>query len=424
MAFADYAKISIKAGDGGNGAVAFRREKFVPLGGPAGGDGGIGGSVFLRADETLSTLADYKYRRHYKAERGRDGLGKNMTGAAGADLILAVPAGTVVRNLAGDILADLNSPGQDLLIAKGGRGGKGNTHFSRGSDKAPHYAEQGEPGQELDIILELKLIADVGLIGLPNAGKSTLLSRISAAAPKIADYPFTTLEPNLGVVRLDDETSFVAADLPGLIEGAAQGVGLGHRFLRHAERNRILVHVLDLSEYAQRPAIESFRLINEELSVYRADFLSRPMVIAANKMDMPGAAENLASLKKEINNAYEIFPISALSGEGLQPLLWRVAELLKTAPPILIQQPEAETRHTVVREAAPFIISQDENGVWQVGGSRVEKAVLMTDLDNEDAVLRMQRIFIKMGLEDALVAAGVAPGDTVCIAGSEFEYQE
>ncbi len=422
--FADYAKIYIKAGDGGNGAVAFRREKFVPLGGPAGGDGGNGGSVIFRADQRLSTLADYKYRRHYKAERGQDGMSKNMAGARGADLILAVPPGTVVRDESGAIIADINKDGQEVLLAKGGKGGRGNSHFSRGSDKAPHYSEQGEPGQELNIILELKLIADVGLIGLPNAGKSTLLSKISAATPKIADYPFTTLEPNLGVVRLDEETGFVAADLPGLIEGAAHGVGLGHRFLRHAERNRVLIHVLDISDFAERPAAESFGLINRELSVYRADFLSRPMVVAANKIDMPGAEANLAALQAEIGKDYEIFPISALTGQGLQPLLWRVAELLREAPPITIQQPAEETRHTVVRREAPFVIRQDEAGIWQVGGARVEKAVLMTDLENEDAVLRMQRIFIKMGLEDALVAAGVQPGDTVNIAGSEFEYQE
>jgi len=422
--FADYAKIYIKAGDGGNGAVAFRREKFVPLGGPAGGDGGNGGSVILRGDSSLSTLADFKYRRHYHAEQGRPGLSKNMNGAWGADLILAVPAGTVVRAEDGTIIADINRHGQEVAIAKGGRGGRGNTRFSGGKDKAPQYAEQGEPGQELNVILELKLIADVGLIGLPNAGKSTLLSRISAATPKIADYPFTTLEPNLGVVRLDEETSFVAADLPGLIEGAAQGIGLGHRFLRHAERNRVLVHVLDVSDHAARPAADSFRLINEELSVYRDDFLSRPMVVAANKIDMPGAEARLEELKQEIGSQYAIFPISALTGQGLQPLLWRIAALLKEAPPILIQQPTDQTRHTVVREEPPFVIRRDLDGVWQVGGARVEKAVLMTDLENDDAVLRMQRIFIKMGLEDALIAAGVRPGDTVRIAGSEFEYQE
>lgn len=422
--FADYAKIHIKAGDGGNGAVAFRREKFVPLGGPSGGDGGRGGSVIFRGNSQLTTLTDFKYRRHYKAERGHDGMNKNMNGAYGQNMILDVPAGTVVRLEDGSILADISQDGQEFMVAKGGRGGHGNVHFATHKEKAPAYAEKGEPGQELDVILELKLIADVGLIGLPNAGKSTLISRISAATPKIANYPFTTLEPNLGVVNLDDETSFVVADLPGLIEGAASGIGLGHRFLRHAERNRVLIHVLDMSEFASKPPTESFRLINEELSLYREDFLSRPMVVAANKTDMPGVAEQLEELRQEIGEEYEIFPISALTGEGLPALLWRVAEILKTAPPIYTEQPTENVKHTVVREEAPFVIEQDEDGIWQVGGERVEKLVRMTDLNNDDAVLRMQRIFVKMGLEDALREAGVAPGDTVCIAGNEFEYTE
>lgn len=422
--FADYARIHIKAGDGGNGAVAFRREKYVPLGGPAGGDGGRGGSVIFRGNAKLTTLTDFKYRRHYKAERGGDGMNKNMSGAYGQDLILEVPTGTVIRMEDGTVLADISQDSQEFLVAKGGRGGRGNVRFATHKEKAPSFAEKGEAGQEMDVILELKLIADVGLIGLPNAGKSTLLSRISAAAPKIADYPFTTLEPNLGVVSLDAETSFVVADLPGLIEGAASGVGLGHRFLRHAERNRALIHVLDMSEFASKPPVESFRLINEELSLYREDFLSRPMVVAANKTDMPGAEENMTELRRSIGAQYEIFPISALTGEGIPALLWRVAEILKTAPPVYMEQATENVKHTVVRESAPFLIQQEGEGLWQVGGERVEKLVRMTDLNNDDAVLRMQRIFIKMGLEDALREAGVQVGDTVCIAGNEFEYTE
>ena len=422
--FADYAKIYIKSGDGGDGAVAFRREKYVPLGGPAGGDGGNGGSIVLVGDKSLSTLLDFKYKRHYKAERGANGLNKNMTGASGADLVLKVPAGTVVHTEDGTVLADISQDGQRFVAAKGGRGGRGNVRFANGNDKAPQYAEKGEPGREMWLVLELKLIADVGLIGFPNAGKSTLLSRVSAARPKIADYPFTTTEPNLGVVRLDDESSFVMADLPGLIEGAAHGVGLGHRFLRHAERNRVLVHVLDMSELADRPPLDSFRLINEELSLYKEDFLSRPMLVAANKMDMPGAEENLALLRKELDGAYEIFPVSALTGQGLDPLLWRVKELLATTPAPMLESATDQVRHTVVREEAPFDVVRDDDGVWQVGGERVEKLVRMTDLNNDDAVLRMQRIFIKMGLEDALREAGIQVGDTVSIAGSEFEYTE
>jgi len=422
--FADYAKIYLKAGDGGNGAVAFRREKYVPLGGPAGGDGGRGGNIVFRGDPLLTTLMDFKYKRHYKAERGKDGMNKNMTGAAGETMILSVPCGTVIHREDGSIIADISEAGQEVTVATGGRGGRGNVRFANGKDKAPAYAEKGEPGQELYVILELKLIADVGLVGLPNAGKSTLLTRTTAATPKIANYPFTTLEPNLGVVGLDDEKSFVMADLPGLIEGASSGIGLGHRFLRHAERNRVLIHVLDVSEFAAKSPAESFRLINSELELYRADLLSRPMVIAANKTDMPGAEENLAELKKEVGDSYEIFPISALTGEGIRPLLWRVWEILQEAPPIQIQEVTEEVRHTVVREEEPFEIIQEEPGVWRVGGARVEKLVTMTDLNNDDAVLRMQRLFVKMGLEDALREAGVEPGDLVCIGENEFEYAE
>jgi len=422
--FVDYAKIYVKAGDGGDGMVAFRREKYVPMGGPAGGDGGRGGSIILQGDKKLSTLSDFKYHRHYKAERGQNGMSKGMHGAYGENMVLRVPAGTIVKNEAGEFLADISADGQEYVIAKGGRGGRGNIRFANGNDKAPQYAEKGEPGEELWLVLELKLIADVGLIGLPNAGKSTLISRVSAAQPKIANYPFTTLIPNLGVVNLDEDTSFVMADLPGLIEGASTGIGLGHRFLRHAERNRVLIHMLDMSEYAEKSPVESFRLINEELSLYKEDFLSRPMVVAANKMDMPGAEEHLEELKKEIGDTYEIFPISALTGEGLQPLLWRVKAMLDENP-VPVMAPVGETvRHTVVRDEAPFVIEQDEYGVWQVGGARVEKLVRMTDLQNDDAVLRMQRIFVKMGLEDALREAGVQPGDTVCIAENEFEYAE
>ena len=422
--FVDYAKIFLKAGDGGDGAVAFRREKYVPMGGPAGGDGGRGGNITLVGDSRLTTLADFKYHRHYKAERGIHGMGKGMHGAYGKDMVLSVPTGTIVKKDDGTFLADIFEDGQEVIVAKGGRGGRGNIRFSSGNDKAPQYAEKGEPGEELWLVLELKLIADVGLIGLPNAGKSTLISRVSAAQPKIANYPFTTLAPNLGVVTLDEESSFVMADLPGLIEGASSGIGLGHRFLRHAERNRVLVHVLDMSEHAAKPPVDSFRLINEELSIYKEDFLSRPMVIAANKMDMPGAEEHLEELRREAGSEYEIFPVSALTGQGLQPLLWRVKELLDETPLTPYVPPRETVRHTVVREEAPFVIEQDENGIWQVGGARIEKAVRMTDLSNDEAVLRMQRIFVKMGLEDALKEAGVLPGDTVCIAGNEFEYAE
>jgi GTPase len=422
--FFDYVKIFIKAGDGGDGVVAYRREKFVPMGGPAGGDGGKGASVILVGNKSLSTLNDFKYRRHYKAQKGANGMSKNMYGSGGDDLRLLIPTGTVVKDEEGNFIADICEDGQELVVAKGGRGGRGNAHFSSGKDKASAYSEKGEPGEERTLVFELKTIADVGLIGLPNAGKSTLLSKISAAEPKIANYPFTTLEPNLGVVRLDDDTSFVVADLPGLIEGAASGIGLGHRFLRHAERNRILVHVLDMSEFAQRTPIDSFELINNELSIYKEDFLAKPMLIAANKADMPGFEESLAELKKQFGNKYEIFAISALTGEGIKPLLWKIKEILDATPILPYIPPAQAVKHTVVRAEEPFTIKKDSNGVWQVGGIRVEKLVMMTDLNNDDAVLRMQRIFVKMGLEDSLREAGVEPGDSVNIAGNEFEYAE
>jgi len=423
--FHDYVQIYIKAGDGGNGIVAFRREKYVPMGGPAGGDGGRGGHVIFVGDHSLHTLIDFKYRQHYKADRGANGQNKNMHGAAGEDLRLQVPLGTLIRNDQGQIIADIVDDGQEVIVARGGRGGRGNSRFASNRQKAPTIAENGEPGEELKLVLELKLLADVGLIGLPNAGKSTLLAKVTAATPKIANYPFTTLSPNLGVVDLDGESSFVIADLPGLIEGAATGIGLGHRFLRHAERTRLLFHVLDMSPSEQRTPLQALEIIDQELCLYREDFLSRPMLIVANKMDMPGADENLLELKQKIADKYEIFPISALTGDGLQPLLWRTAQILLQLPKTEPQHDQGEQlRHTVVSAEEPFVITPDENGIWVVNGTRVEKLVAMTDLNNDDAVRRMQHIFIKMGLEEALIKAGVAAGDIVRIGSSEFEYAE
>ncbi|MCL1975219.1 MAG: GTPase ObgE [Firmicutes bacterium] len=421
--FHDYAKINVKGGDGGNGLVAFRREKYVPLGGPAGGDGGRGGHVILEGDMNLRTLTDFKYRRHYKAGKGIAGGPKNMTGANAPDLIIKTPLGTVVRDEEGRQIADIVTSGQQMLAATGGRGGRGNSSFASGKHKAPEYAENGEPGEERWLTLELKLLADVGLIGLPNAGKSTLLSQVSAASPKIADYPFTTLTPNLGVVRLDDSSEFVLADLPGLIEGAATGIGLGHRFLRHAERCRVLVHILDMYPQEGKDPAYNFAVIQEELKLYKANLGLLPQIIAANKMDLPGAAENLQKLRSSLGNDFAIHPISALKGEGLKPLLWSIIRLLEEAPPPMIEAIE-EIRQTIVQAEKPFLINEIAEGLWQVCGKRVEKLVAMTDLDNDEAVLRMQHIFISMGLEEALRKAGVNVGDTVEIAGKQFEYTE
>ncbi|HHW43614.1 MAG TPA: GTPase ObgE [Desulfotomaculum sp.] len=419
--FYDTAKIYVKGGDGGNGCVAFRREKYVPLGGPWGGDGGRGGNVVLKVDPGLRTLVDFHYHRHYKAERGQHGMGKNMHGRQGEDLVLRVPPGTLVRDAAtGEVIADLVSPGQEAIVARGGRGGRGNARFVTAVNKAPRMAEKGEPGEERWLELELKLLADVGLVGFPNAGKSTLISRVSAARPKIADYPFTTLTPNLGVVRVDGDRSFVMADIPGLIAGAHGGAGLGHRFLRHTERTRLLVHVLDMAGSEGRDPVEDFAVINRELALYNPVLANRPMVVAANKMDLPGAVENLERLREALGDKYEIYPLSALTGQGIKPFLYRLADLLTVLPPPE-QTAGEDVRMTRVEGEPPFSISC-RDGVFVVAGRDIERLVAMTDLDNDEAVERLQRIIARMKLEEALIKYGIREGDTVRIGNFEFTY--
>lgn len=424
--FYDYAKIYVKGGDGGNGIVAFRREKYVPMGGPAGGNGGQGGNVIFVGDKGLKTLVDFRYKRHYKADKGVNGLNKNMHGANATDTYVRVPLGTVCRDAGtNELIADIISDGQQVVVAKGGRGGRGNASFASKNNKAPRVAEKGAPGQERNLILELKLLADVGLIGLPNAGKSTLISKASAARPKIADYPFTTLQPNLGVVDLGDGYSFVMADLPGLVEGASQGVGLGHRFLRHVERTKLLIHVVDMSGLSGHDPYEDFTMINEELRLYRQDLATRPQLIAANKMDMPQAEDILAGFKEKLRADginYEIFPISAIKGQGLPPLLQRAGQLVDESPEPVAQ--EEHIRHTVVKDEEQWHIELTEPGVWQVSGKGIETLVAMTDMENEDAVSRMQKIFQKMGFDKALKEAGLQEGDLVIIGNEEFDYAE
>ncbi|HHV78014.1 MAG TPA: GTPase ObgE [Firmicutes bacterium] len=327
--FVDKAKIYVKGGDGGNGCVAFRREKYVPKGGPSGGDGGNGGNVIIVADEGMSTLIDFHYKAHFRAGRGQHGQGSNCHGCNGEDVLIRVPVGTVVRDAeTGELLADLTTNGQMAVIAKGGKGGRGNARFATPRRQAPRFAEPGMPGEERWVILELKLIADVGIIGMPNAGKSTLLSRISAARPEIADYPFTTTHPILGVVRLDDGRSFVAADIPGLIEGASEGRGLGHEFLRHVERTRVLVHVVDLVPVEGNPT-SNLETVNNELRQYGHGLIERPQVIAANKIDLPGAEDALKALVDYgLQHGVAVFPISAVTGKGVQELLYYLAEQL------------------------------------------------------------------------------------------------
>ncbi|HEY8341694.1 MAG TPA: GTPase ObgE [Calditerricola sp.] len=425
--FVDSVKIYVKGGDGGNGIVAFRREKYVPKGGPAGGDGGKGGDVVLEVDEGLSTLLDFRYQRLFKAPRGQNGKSKGQHGADAEDLVLKVPPGTMVYDdETGELLADLTRHGQRAVIARGGRGGRGNMRFATPANPAPEIAEKGEPGEERWVRLELKLLADVGLIGFPSVGKSTLLSVVSAAKPKIAPYPFTTLTPNLGVVDVDGERSFVLADLPGLIEGAHQGVGLGHQFLRHVERTRLLIHVVDIAGSEGRDPVEDYHKINEELRLYDEHLASRPQVVAANKMDLPGAAENLERFRRAVPDV-PVYPISAATRQGVRELVYAVADLLEKLPkdPFV----RAETEATEVKvfraepEPEPFTVRR-ENELFVVEGPRIEKLVAMTDFSREDSVRYFAHLMRKMGVEDALRAKGAKPGDTVRIGDMLFDFLE
>ncbi len=420
--FYDKAKIYIKAGDGGNGCIAMRREKYVPDGGPWGGDGGNGGNVIMVADEGLRTLVDFRYQRHYKAPRGSHGKGKNMHGASGENLYLRVPVGTVVRDAqTGRLIGDLTHHGQELIVARGGRGGRGNARFVTLKNKAPKMAEKGEPGEELWVDMELKLLADVGLVGMPNAGKSSLISKISAAKPKIADYPFTTIVPNLGMVRVADGVSFVVADIPGLIEGAHAGAGLGHEFLRHVERNRILVHLVDMSGFSGRDPVEDFYTINRELELYNAGLIKKPMIIAANKMDMPDSKENLNRFMEKLGDKYRIIPVSALTGEGLDSLVNEISNLLATIP---VQEPLTINEEEAVHTVEPRFRIEKIDGTFVITGREIERHVAMTDLENEEAVARLQKIMSVMGIDQALHDAGAKNGQLVRIKDFEFEYSE
>lgn len=421
--FYDTAKIFVKAGDGGNGVVAFRREKYIPEGGPSGGDGGHGGSVILVVDPGLRTLVDFRYQRHYRAERGQHGQGKEMHGRRGENLFLRVPPGTVIRDAdTREWLADLVEPEQEVVVVQGGRGGRGNARFVSSTQRVPAFAEKGEPGEERWLELELKVLADVGLIGFPNAGKSTLISRISAARPKIADYPFTTLVPNLGVVRLEEGHSFVVADIPGIIEGAHTGAGLGHQFLRHVERTRLLLHLVDTAGTEGRDPLEDIEVIQRELMLYSPALATRPQVLVANKVDLPGTEENLKRIQQRYGSEHEIFAVSALTGIGLSALVGRVAELVdQLLPP---EKPEAEAngeKVTRVKEEEGFTIAQEE-GVWVIRGKNLERLCAMTDFNNEAAVRRFQNIMRKIGVDEALRQAGVKVGDTVRVQEILFDW--
>lgn len=419
--FVDHSKIFVKAGNGGDGCICFHREKFVPLGGPDGGDGGKGGDVIVKARETLRTLFDLKIRPHYEAENGKNGQGNNRYGRSAPPLFIYVPVGTVIQDASTSlVLADLTEDGQELLVARGGRGGRGNAKFKSANRQAPRIAERGEPGAEITLSLELKLLADVGLVGYPNAGKSTLLSRISKARPKIADYPFTTLTPNLGVASFGAGSSFVVADIPGLIDGAHSGVGLGDEFLRHIERTKVVIHVIDVFGFDNKSAWENYQSINKELKLYSPKLAKKPQVIALNKTDLPEAAEQIKQFKKHLKKK-PIYVISAMAGAGLKELMKAVQEELKNAPepePIIMTEKVAE-----FTPKAAFTVNIID-GEFVITGKHIEKIVAMTWKEEEEALVRMHNIFKKIGVDKALHEKGVQPGDTVRIGKIAFEYTE
>jgi GTP-binding protein len=419
--FYDYARIYVKGGDGGNGMVAFRREKYVPDGGPSGGDGGKGGDVVFKADEGLRTLVDFRYKRHYKADKGEHGRSKGMNGARGDDLLVRVPVGTVIKNAESkEIIADLISHEQEYAVAKGGRG---NTRFATSNNKAPEFAENGDPGEDRWLEMELKLLADVGLLGFPNVGKSTIISRVSAAKPKIANYHFTTIDPNLGVVRMEEGKSFVLVDIPGLVEGASEGIGLGHRFLRHVERTRLLLHVLDIAGSEGRDPCEDFVVINNELEQYNPGLKTRKQIIVANKMDIPGANDNLKKLREEFGNSYEIYPVSAVTGDGLRELMYRTAAMLEEIPVTLTPVEEEELRVVKVEIEENYFVNNID-GVWEITGPMIERMLIKTNLGNEAAVKRFLLILRKMGLDKTLRQKGAKDGDTVRIGKLEFDFMD
>lgn len=427
--FIDRARVYIKAGKGGDGMIAFHREKFVERGGPSGGDGGKGGSIYFVADSGLTTLIDFKYRKKIIAGDGEKGYGKKMYGKYADDIYIKVPVGTVVIEEGSNrIIADFTKPGQTELIAKGGRGGRGNAKFATSVNQVPRIAENGEPGEEFNAKIELKLLADVGLVGFPSVGKSTLLSVVSSARPEIADYHFTTLSPNLGVVEVGNGDSFVMADLPGLIEGAHEGKGLGLEFLRHIERCKVLIHVVDMAMVDGRNPMEDFKVINNELKEYGPKLLERPMIIAANKMDDESAWLILDEFKKVYGSDYEIFPISALTREGIDKLLYRANELVKTAPELSLLDEDKVNKDKVIyeyKEDDPgFKILHPEQNVWIITGERVEKLYRMTNISDDQGLMYLTQTMRKMGIDDELARRGVKNGDTVKLCDFEFEYFE
>ena len=425
--FVDYAKIIIKSGDGGNGAATFRREKYVAAGGPDGGDGGRGGDVYFEVDPNANTLIDFRFTKKFKAENGQNGSGGHKAGKSGQDIIVKVPVGTIIKDAeSGKVIVDMSKEGQKELILKGGRGGKGNSHFATSTRQAPRFAIDGEPGKEKEIILELKLLADVGLVGFPNVGKSTILSRVTKATPKIADYHFTTIDPNLGVVKTEHGDSFVLADIPGIIEGASEGVGLGIQFLRHVERTRLLLHVLDVAGTEGRNPVDDFNKINEELKKYSEKLAARKQIIVANKIDSMQDDENYKSLEKLAKeNDMEIYKISAVTGEGLNELFNHVAETIKTLPKEEIVEVEDRIVYTLEDdEEEQFKIEMVKPGEFIVTGPAAQRLMGRVNIGDNESYSYMEKMLKKIGITQALKDKGVKEGDTVKILEWEFEWYE
>ena len=422
--FIDETNIKVIAGSGGDGCTAFRREKYVEMGGPFGGNGGKGSDIIFKVDTGLHTLVDLRYMKTIKGKKGENGSGKNMDGKSADDIIIKVPQGTVVSDFdTGLIIADLKEKDDMVVVAKGGRGGRGNTAFKTLANPAPNFSENGEPGEERILKVELKLLADVGLVGLPSVGKSTFLSKVSKATPKIADYHFTTLSPNLGVVKTVDNRSFVMADLPGLIEGASQGVGLGDKFLRHIERTKVIAHIIDMSGLEGRDPFDDYQVINKELKNFSPKLLKKPMVVIANKMDMPEAKKNLEEFKKKVN--VEVYPISAITSSNLNEVLIKLADLVDKEPNTPLYDEETYLSHVLYKfeEEKPFTIEK-ENDTYIIRGKNVEKMFRMTNFQSDEGIERFIRQLRKLGIDEELEKMGIAAGSIVKILDYEFEYRK
>ena len=425
--FIDEVLIEVRAGIGGDGCTAFRREKYIPMGGPYGGNGGRGANIIFKVDTGLHTLLDLRYQKVIKGKKGENGMGKNCNGKNSEDVVIRVPQGTVITDTDTNlIVADLNKKDDEVIVAYGGRGGRGNTAFKTPSNPAPNFSENGEPGEIKFLKVELKLLADVGLVGLPSVGKSTIISQVSKSKPKIAAYHFTTLTPNLGVCKDNKGRSFVMADLPGLIEGASEGEGLGDRFLRHIERTRVIAHVIDMSGFEGRNPFDDYQVINKELGMFSKKLLDKPQIIIANKMDMEQSITNLEEFKKKIDPSIKIFPISAVSNQGLEPVLEELADMLEKIENEPLYDEDQFEGHVLYKfkKEEPYTITREDNGTWVISGEEVEKLFRMTKFTTDEGIMRFTKRLRKMGIDDKLEELGAQEGQLVKILDFEFEYKK